>query len=218
MSLTIYPGNEIEQKLIVAGKTVCAMDEVGRGAWAGPLVIACVIPGAGTIEGVRDSKKISIKKREQLSEKIWAWAKTIGIGATSNEEIDKYGLGRCLTIAAIRALENIDKLFKPDYVLLDGSHNFIKNNSYEVQTIVKGDNISHAIAAASIVAKVYRDNIMSSTECIDKYGVYGFEKNKGYPSPAHRQALSQYGPCDMHRVSWNIFEPIDESMIADALV
>lgn len=202
----IQLSDEIESAFTENGNVVCGMDEVGRGAWAGPLVLAAVIPGFGTIPGVRDSKKIAQKKRESLSDEIYSWAKGIGIGVVSNNEIDEIGMARAITIGANRALDELEKnSTAPDVVLLDGHYDFIKGNCYKVQTIVKGDNVSHAIAAASIVAKVYRDNFMSSEEVGAAYPDFCFEKNKGYPAPVHKDALAKLGPTSLHRVSWDIF-------------
>lgn len=202
---TLYPNDDLEREVISTGSIVCGMDEVGRGAWAGPLVLAAVIPGVGTIPGVRDSKKLSAKKREVLSREIRAWAKGIGIGSVTNVEIDNIGLNRAITLGAHRALENLEQTsIFADTVLLDGQYDFICDNKYIVKTIVKGDNVSHAIAAASIVAKVFRDNYMCSDEVAKKYPLFGFEKNKGYPAPMHKNELAKVGPTPLHRISWNI--------------
>ncbi|HMS24329.1 MAG TPA: ribonuclease HII [Acidimicrobiia bacterium] len=206
MSLSlICPTDEIESELSRDGSIVCGMDEVGRGAWAGPLVLAAVIPGSGTITGVRDSKKIAPKKRMRLSDEIHSWAKGIGLGIVTNAEIDQWGMSQALHIGSARALEQLEKTsMQVDAVLLDGQYNFIRNDRYRVDTIIKGDNVSHAIAAASIVAKVFRDNYMSSTEVAGRYPQFSFEKNKGYPAPVHKDALARCGPTPLHRVSWNI--------------
>ena len=202
-----YPDDSIEKNFLSCGRTVCGIDEVGRGAWAGPLVLAAVVPGEGTIEGVRDSKKISAKKRKFLSLQIWNWAKAIGIGEVSNSEIDEIGLARSLTLGANRAIEQVRRSHgNIDVVLLDGPFDFIGDKKSEVVTVVKGDDTSHLIACASIVAKVYRDNLMCSSEIAGRYHDFVFESNKGYPSKIHKQALKKYGPTELHRISWNILE------------
>lgn len=202
----LYPNDDLEREIIADGSILCGMDEVGRGAWAGPLVLAAVIPGVGTIPGVRDSKKISSKKREVLDLKIRDWAQGIGIGSVTNVEIDQIGLARAITLGAHRALENLERTsIFADTVLLDGHYDFICDKKYKVKTIIKGDNVSHAIAAASIVAKVFRDEYMSSDEVASKYPLFGFEKNKGYPAPIHKNELAKVGPTPLHRISWNIF-------------
>jgi ribonuclease HII len=200
-----YPGCEIEDSISDDGKVVCGMDEVGRGAWAGPLVLSCVIPSTGTIPGVRDSKKVAPKKREVLFDEIISWAKGVGIGVVTNVEIDEWGMSKALTVCASRALDELQKTsVDVDVVLLDGHYDFIRQSQYEVRTIIKGDNVSHAIAAASIVAKVYRDRYMASDDVAGRYQDFSFEKNKGYPAPVHKQALATNGPTPLHRISWDI--------------
>lgn len=212
------PGCEIEEEISSQGKIVCGMDEVGRGAWAGPLVIGCVVPGEGTIPGVRDSKRVSPNVRTKLSSEIRSWAKGIGIGVVTNGEIDQWGMNVAMRNASLRALDDLEKTsVGVDVVLLDGHYDFIKHPSYDVRTIVKGDNVSHAIAAASIVAKVFRDEYMASDEVSGRYPQFHFEKNKGYPAPVHREALSTLGPTAFHRVSWDILgsqaSPVQESLM-----
>ncbi len=205
MTTTAIPTDEIEAEFFARGSVVCGMDEVGRGAWAGPLVLAAVIPGSGTIDGVKDSKRISPKKRSILAPEIYAWAKGVGIGIVTNEEIDQWGMSKSLHIGAQRTLDDLEKnATAVDAVLLDGSFDFIRNKKYNVTTIVKGDNVSHAIAAASVVAKVFRDDYMSGNEVAARYPEFCFEKNKGYPAPVHREALKSCGPTPLHRISWDI--------------
>ena len=182
------------------------MDEFGRGFVAGSFVLAAVIPGNAVLPGVRDSTKLTQNKRQILDLEIRSWAKGIGLGVVSNNEIDEFGLAKAITIGANRTLENLkSNSVKAHTVLLDGHYDFICNSDYSVRTIIKGDNVSHAIAAASIIAKVYRDNYMSSKEVTDLYPEFSFEKNKGYPAPVHKKALTELGPTPLHRISWNIF-------------
>ncbi len=214
-----YPDNKIESEIIARGKSVCGIDEVGRGAWAGPLVLAAVVPGEGTIEGVRDSKKISAKKREVLAEQIRMWSKAIGIGVVSNKEIDKIGMSQAITLGAKRAITEVELTgITIDEILLDGHYDFLKDSKRVVRTFVKGDNISHVIAAASIVAKVYRDTWMASKEIASHYPDFVFKSNKGYPSPTHKLALRNLGPTPLHRVSWNIFEDSFSNPVQEALI
>jgi ribonuclease HII len=206
-NLSQFPDDKIEREVLSRGKTVCGIDEVGRGAWAGPLVLAAVVPGDGMIDGVRDSKKISPKKRESLAKEIHSWATSIGFGVVSNSEIDEMGLSRAITLGSKRALIQVEQSgISIDEVLLDGNYDFLKDSKKTVRTYIKGDNLSHLIAAASIVAKVYRDNMMASEAVAGKYPEFMFESNKGYPSPVHKTALSQLGATPIHRVSWNIFQ------------
>jgi ribonuclease HII len=128
------------------------------------------------------------------------------MGVVTNNEIDEWGMSKALTIASHRALRQLSKQsMDVEHVLLDGHWNFIKREKYKVTTIVKGDDTSHAIAAASIVAKVYRDSYMSSRRVAGKYRPFCFESNKGYPAPVHIEALHEHGPTPLHRVSWDIF-------------
>ena len=216
---TCFPDNKIEAKIMKAGTTVCGIDEVGRGAWAGPLVLAAVVPGIGTIDGVRDSKKISPKKRDELSSKISLWASAIGIGVVGNDEIDRIGLSEALTLGAQRAIGQIEESGPiVDHILLDGNFDFVKIPKKIVETYTRGDDLSHAIAAASIVAKVFRDDLMSSELIAGKYPPFFFESNKGYPSPVHKAALRDNGPTPFHRISWNIFETSFSNPLEEALI
>lgn len=201
-----YPDCDIESEYMQNNNIVAAMDEVGRGSWAGPLVMAAVVPGEGIIEGVRDSKKILPKKRESLSKEIVNWARSYSIGIVDNLEIDKWGMSKSLKICAQRTLDNLlEKIPKIDVVLLDGNIDFINRNNVKTILITKGDNISHAIACASIIAKVHRDNFMSSPEIAGRYADFCFDKNKGYPAPVHKDALKRLGATPLHRISWDIF-------------
>jgi len=216
---SLFPDNAIELSHIENGLNVCGVDEVGRGSWAGPLVMSAVVPGEGTVEGVRDSKKISQKKRETLDVAIRQWAKAIGLGIVTNDEIDQWGMSRALNVCAQRAIEDIESQgYEVNHVLLDGHYDFIRQKRLSVETIVKGDNVSHVIAAASIIAKVYRDTYMASSEVAGKYSAFCFEKNKGYPSPVHKQALKDLGPTPLHRISWDIFGDSFSNNVQEVLI
>lgn len=201
-----FPGREIEDEIIANGHVVAGMDEVGRGSWAGPLVMAIVMPGSGTIEGVRDSKKIAQKKRESLYDQIIDWCQGFAFGVVTNDEIDEWGMSKALSVCANRALATLceDKT-KIDIVLLDGNIDYIKHEYTKTELIVKGDNFSHCIAAASILAKVHRDKYMASEVVAGKYPEFCFDKNKGYPAPVHKEALKTLGATPLHRISWDIF-------------
>lgn len=214
----VCPTDEIERSLCVDSSLVCGIDEVGRGAWAGPLVMACVIPGKGTINGVRDSKKVSEKNRVRLAQEIALWSDGIGIGIVSNNEIDEIGMSRALKECAHRSIVDLENNgYKADKILLDGHYDFVQSKKHQTTTVVKGDDKSHLIAAASIVAKVYRDSYMASQEVSGIYPEFYFEKNKGYPSPVHKEALKVYGPTPLHRISWKILDPISQDLIAQPL-
>lgn len=206
LELPKFPNCDIENEIRAQGHIVAGMDEVGRGSWAGPLVMAAVVPGDGTIDGVRDSKKIAQKKRELLSKKIVDWCKAYSFGIVTNGEIDEWGMSEALHVCANRALTSLKQDFdKIDVVLLDGNIDYIKHEYTKTELIIKGDNFSHCIAAASILAKVHRDRYMASEQVAGKYPQFCFDKNKGYPAPVHKDALKLLGATPLHRISWDIF-------------
>ena len=179
--------------------TIAGVDEAGRGPWAGPVCSAIVILNKDHIpEGINDSKKISEKKRMELYEEILL-NHECGIGFASPEEIDQLNILEATFLSMKRALKNIS--IKPDYILVDG--NLSPKFKIPHETIIKGDNISMSIAAASIVAKVERDKFMLN---IDKeYPEYKWKKNKGYGTKDHQNALNANGASKYHRKS---FSPI----------
>ena len=180
---------------------VAGMDEVGRGPLAGPVLACCVIlkPDA-QLAGVNDSKKLSAKKREQLVDAIRENAVAVGIGLCSGKEIDEMGIVPATYRAMALAVSQMP--VKPDIVLVDGypvAGEFAKLG-IEQRSIVKGDQLSLSIAAASIIAKVTRDNMMC--EYAKTYPEYGFEGHKGYGTPKHIAALKANGACELHRASF----------------
>lgn len=173
---------------------ICGVDEAGRGPLAGPVCAAAVIlPEGLIIEGVNDSKKLSEKKREELfdviKEKSVAWS----VAWASVEEIDEINILQATMLAMKRAIAGLDP--EPDFALIDG--NKIPSCDTPCYAIVKGDSLSHSIAAASILAKVSRDRLM--LELAEKYPQYHFEKHKGYGTKLHTDAILEYGPCEIHR-------------------
>lgn len=181
---------------------IACIDEVGRGCLAGDVVACAVIlPKNLLIEGVKDSKKLSSKKREQLCEIIYEKAIAIGIGCMDSEHIDEFNIKNSTLMAMKKALMNLkDKkgnAIAPDYVLIDAERIDI---NIPQESIIKGDEKCHGIAAASIVAKVYRDK--KCEEWATEYPKYGFEKHKGYGTKAHIEAIKEYGPCSIHRKSF----------------
>lgn len=182
-------------------EVVCGVDEVGRGAWAGPVsVAALVVPRGPGIDEVRDSKELTRSAREQLHDRILAWAPAVGVGHAWPHECDALGMTAATRRAAWRALARLAAAdHEPDRILLDGKHDYLGEPG-RVRTIVGGDGSSLAIAAASVVAKVTRDAMMRSSA--HQYPGFGFESNVGYPSPVHRAALNAYGPTAVHRRSW----------------
>ncbi|HID55978.1 TPA: ribonuclease HII [Candidatus Poribacteria bacterium] len=173
---------------------VAGVDEAGRGPLAGPVVAAAVIlPKALYIPEVYDSKSLSPRKRELLFERICQAAISIGIGVVDNNEIDRMNILKASLKAMKMAVEKLSP--QPDFVLVDGIH--LPDLDIRCMTVKKGGRLSLSIASASIIAKVTRDRMMIEFDRI--YPQYGFAKNKGYPTPQHYKALSEHGPCPIHR-------------------
>jgi ribonuclease HII len=196
-----------EDDLSILGyQTIAGIDEVGRGSLAGPLVAAAVILDKKKIlfEGIDDSKKISEKKREYLYDLIIDSCICWSVSEVEPSEIDKYNLTKANIMAFERALGKLKK--RPDIILADHvnvkgiSSNNPGNYPARCLSIIKGDQLSVSIAAASIVAKVTRDRIMKSMSLL--FPGYGFEKNKGYGTRRHILSLQKYGPTKVHRVSF----------------
>ena len=187
-----------ERELINKGCVyICGVDEVGRGPLAGPVVCAAVImPLHDVIEGVDDSKKLSAKKRETLSAEIIEKAVAYAICRVEPEIIDEINILQATRLCMKNAVESLS--VKPDFVLTDG--NMKLDIGLTQKSIVKGDSLSYSIGAASVLAKVYRDGLMK--EYAEKYPLYGFEKNKGYGTGKHIEAIVQSGICPVHRRSF----------------
>lgn len=189
---------EIEDGSREQGYTViCGVDEAGRGPLAGPVCAAAVIlPEHLQIPGLNDSKKLTDKKRRELFPLIKEQAVDYGIGFATHQEIDEINILQATYLAMERALEQLS--VKPDLVLIDG--NRTKDFGVPVKTVVKGDSLSANIAAASVLAKVTRDDLM--LEMANEYPGYGFEVHKGYGTKAHYEALRNLGPCAIHRMTF----------------
>jgi ribonuclease HII len=173
------------------------MDEVGRGAWAGPLTVAAVvIPADRRVYKIRDSKMLSEGEREAMFDRIADWCRAWAIGHATPGECDALGMADAQRLAARRALDGLS--LEPDVALLDGSWNFVRG--LPVRTMVKGDARCLSIAAASILAKVTRDRMMRSDAV--HYPHWWFGSNKGYPDPRHVASLHGFGPSAIHRRSW----------------
>lgn len=198
----VKPTLNLETSLWQKGFTnVCGIDEVGRGSWAGPLVTAGVILSKDfqIPEGLRDSKLASAKLREALSAIIIKSAKAYSIVEIKPAIIDKLGLTKATNIAFRKVLNTISP--QPDYTLIDAF--YIKHVSRKRQQAVRnGDKICASIAAASIIAKVYRDNLMKKLHLV--FPSYGFDKHVGYGTRAHQQAIKTFGLSKIHRKSYNL--------------
>jgi ribonuclease HII len=178
-------------------RVVVGLDEVGRGAWAGPLSIgAVVLPRDRRVNGVRDSKQLTEARREELFDRIRSWCVASSVGHATHEECDRLGMSEAQRLAARRALDGLG--LEPDLVLIDGTWDFVGGG--RTRTIVRGDASCLSIAAASILAKVTRDRIMRAQA--DSFPGFDFDRNKGYPCPRHKLALKGYGPTSIHRRTW----------------
>lgn len=176
---------------------ICGIDEVGRGALAGPVVAGAVIMPKEMIEGITDSKKISKKKRERLYDLIRENALAYGLGIVDNRVIDRINIKEATRLAMKEALDQVREVMIPDLVLVDAEK---IDTDLKTMSIIKGDEKSYNIGAASILAKVYRDRLLYD---FDKtYPGYSFLTNVGYGTKAHRQAIKDIGYCSIHRKSF----------------
>lgn len=179
---------------------ILGIDEVGRGPWAGPLVVGAVVLGECTIEGLADSKKLSRKKREQLAPLIQQQAAAWALGWVSAQELDDIGMSAALKLAARRAVEHIQVPYHE--IIIDGTINLLADTSKGdyVTTLKKADQLIAGVSAASIVAKVARDNYMIEQDAV--YPGYGFQNHVGYGTAEHRAAIAKLGVTPLHRLSF----------------
>jgi ribonuclease HII len=187
-------------------RAVAGVDEVGRGPLAGPVVAAAVIlpPGGLACAGVDDSKRLSARRREALVAEVTARAAAVGIGAASAREIDRLNIRRATALAMERAIRRLG--LPPEHLVVDGLP--VPELGLDWQTaVVGGDHLVHSIACASIVAKVCRDGLMRRLAA--RYPQYAWERNKGYGTAEHREALLRFGPTPHHRRSFRPVEQLD---------
>ena len=207
-----------ERSLVSKGEIVVGIDEVGRGALAGPMTVGAVVVRElrPPPNGLTDSKLLSAARRESLVEPIERWAAETSLGWVSAQEIDSWGMRLALAVAATRALDQLS--VRPTHALLDGSFNLLRARadvpfaaptppplSYSnlpVTTIVKGDRRSASIAAASVIAKVRRDGHMREID--SGFEAFGWSRNKGYGASDHMEAIRRIGPSVHHRKSWKL--------------
>ena len=207
-----------ERELLARGEVVAGVDEVGRGALAGPLTVGVVVITSLTPppDRLTDSKLLTSSQREALEVPLRDWALDWSLGSVSAGEIDDWGLRLALAVAATRALDGL--AVRPTFALLDGSFNLLRaplDVPFGVasppelryadlahETVVKGDATCATIAAASVLAKVQRDRVM--VELDQQFGVFDWARNKGYGAPGHLEALRRHGPSDQHRKSWKL--------------
>lgn len=182
-------------------RLLCGIDEAGRGPLAGPVVAAaCMLPRNYFVEGVNDSKQLTPKTRARLFERLTTDPRIIyAVASVTSEEIDQINIYQATMVAMLKAVEKLS--VQPDYLLVDGL--LLPHPTLFVEKIIKGDALSHSIAAASIIAKVTRDQMMCDWD--KQWPQYGFAQHKGYGTPQHVEMIRQHGPCPIHRRS---FEPI----------
>jgi ribonuclease HII len=198
------PSYDIESLLLAQPsiRTVAGVDEVGRGAWAGPVTVCAVVTDlSAPPAGLTDSKQLSAAKRVKVAAELESWAVGIGFGDATHAEIDELGMTKALRKAARRALDALP--VRPDALILDGKHDYI-GPPWPVRLEVRGDAASISVAAASVLAKVRRDAYMGTIGCDE----YGFAENAGYPSPGHQRALAELGPTAHHRLSWSYLDDL----------
>ncbi len=186
--------------LLIAG-----IDEAGRGCLAGPVVAGAVVLDK-EIEGLKDSKRLSPKKRDFFAKKIKQNAKAWAIGIAWPKEIDRYNIFQATILAMLRALKALKTT--PDLVYVDGPHALPID--IECRAVIKGDSLIPVVSAASIIAKTFRDNLMMVFD--KRYPLYGFKRHKGYPTKEHLNALERYGPSPIHRLS---FGPVKRAFIKE---
>ena len=180
---------------------VAGVDEVGRGPIAGPVVAAAVILAEGVaIEGATDSKALTPRRRSEIAKEIHARAAAISFGAASAREIDRVNILRATARAMNRALERLR--VRPDHIVVDGLP--VRDLLWEHEAVVGGDGLVHSVACASIVAKVCRDRLM--TRLAARYPGYGWERNMGYATRGHRQAVREGGLTPHHRTSFGLLQ------------
>jgi ribonuclease HII len=213
--VVVVPDDSVEQSLRAEGcQWVAGLDEVGRGAWAGPVSVGVAVTPVGTPwpDGLRDSKQVPEEDRETLFPLVADWCVDWSVGHAGHDECDRWGMTIALRLAAHRAMAGLS--VTPDVLLLDGLFDYVTHPADgelrgmeselvmvpPVKTIVRGDGSCTAIAAASILAKVTRDRMMR--ELSGNFPAFDFHHNKGYPTPVHKTALSGCGLTSIHRRSW----------------
>lgn len=231
MSISAVPTFELERRIAADGcDVIVGFDEVGRGSLAGPAMVGAAAFRAADLDRAQqtvpqylaDSKMLTEHRREALYEPLQTWVDAYAIGSATNQEIDEWGISHALGVAALRALDEVERALGIDGhgdarvgAILDGPNDYITKalGTFEtplvpvpahVITQVKGDQRCCSVAAAAVLAKVTRDRLMVALAENPDYARYGWAHNKGYGSKAHRVAIAEYGPSDLHRVSWNL--------------
>ena len=228
----IVPTLDMERELTTDGyDIIVGFDEVGRGALAGPVMVGAAAIRACDLtnnaidvpQGVADSKLLTEHRREAIYDELTQWCAAWAVGSSSNEEIDEWGIGYALGVAALRALNHVEKGLGLSAetplrigAILDGPHDYITKtvNTFDapevpiaphVRTQVKGDQHCATVATAAVIAKVTRDHLMMDiARSHPEWTEYGWMSNKGYGSAAHKAAIAKLGPTPLHRVSWHL--------------
>lgn len=205
---TPAPTTSVEQQLRAEGyERIVGLDEVGKGAWAGPLMIGAAVLRADVLDleepaaymgGARDSKQIAENQRDAVFDVVARTTESWAVGHASAQECDALGMNAAQQLAARRALDQLG--VKPDAAIVDGRWDFVAPHISRVIAQVKADTTCLSVAAASVLAKVSRDRLMR--QWAENFPQWHFETNKGYPCPKHRIALQGYGPSAVHRTSW----------------
>ncbi|MFC0598946.1 ribonuclease HII [Streptomyces palmae] len=200
------PTHRVERSLraTTGARVVVGIDEVGRGAWAGPVTVCAAVTGLRRPPaGLTDSKLLTPRRRTELAGQLESWVTAHALGHASPQEIDELGMTAALRLAATRALELLP--VPPDAVILDGKHDYL-GAPWQVRTVIKGDRSCVVVAAASVIAKVRRDAMMA--ELGVDHQDFCFGDNAGYPSPVHRAALEEFGPTPHHRLTWSYLDAL----------
>ena len=207
----VSPTLELEREILSETSTIVALDEVGRGALAGPVAVGAALMDARTAalevpEGLRDSKLVTEKRRPDVAARASAWVASSAVGWASAAEVDDVGIMRALGLAASRAILAVaGELAAEALVLLDGNHDYVSAvhpSPLRVRSVIKGDRDCASISAASVIAKVARDEHMG--ELHEQFPMYEWVRNKGYASSNHREAIRTLGLSPFHRASWAI--------------
>ncbi len=209
--MVVNPDPDFEKTLFPEKRFILGVDEAGRGPWAGPVYAAAFLLDLKNfnkdffIENkIRDSKTLSEKQKDKAVKNIKKEKHSFSVAHSTAKEIDKYGILDATKLAIHRAINPFLK--KADHILIDGNMDF--DFPIPQKSVIKGDQKSFAIASASILAKVYRDNVLKKLD--KKYPQYGFAKHKGYGTKLHQEALKKHGPCPVHRTS---YRPIKKLLI-----
>ncbi len=213
------PNFDRERELLDGGATsVVGFDEVGKGAWAGPLVVgAAVLPPSdrmpAVVTGVRDSKTLTEKRREAMFEELADACVAWSIGLASHDECDTLGMVEAQRLAARRACAELRLDLDRAVAIIDGNWDFVSPHVGRAITEVKADSTCLSVAVASVLAKVSRDRMMR--EMANDYPLWSFETNKGYPCAKHRRALQGYGPSAVHRTTWAFMDNFVPWMVSN---